>query len=280
MDWKEVKELIENTNPDNKKSVENFRKGICKFYLEVFKEVFKQAGVELPEDFEKNREKDVDNGKCTKIEIKIKKQENKPDFPFNQFFLPLLRKGSMSASALDYCVIRNTHSDLFKRKKGKLYASGIGVEFTKDKKINVGLFCAYEGKGEEGEIKKVNDWFKKKKYLEEVDLNSDLLKKAGEKLKTLIDEAKKNGKKWFNEIYESMEKEIPRKGVHKTKKEREEILEEEGQNKNSPNHILHILTALNTKPFLILAGVSGTGKTQIARIIANVMSEEEERRER
>lgn len=37
-----------------------------------------------------------------------------------------------------------------------------------------------------------------------------------------------------------------------------------------------IIKALETKPFLILAGVSGTGKTQIARIIASVMSEEEE----
>nr|BAL58225.1 hypothetical protein HGMM_F55D02C25 [uncultured prokaryote] len=36
--------------------------------------------------------------------------------------------------------------------------------------------------------------------------------------------------------------------------------------------LLPIITAINTKPFLILAGISGTGKTQIARIIANVMS--------
>ncbi len=41
------------------------------------------------------------------------------------------------------------------------------------------------------------------------------------------------------------------------------------------NKLQSILTALNTKPFLILAGVSGTGKTQIARIVAGVMAKEE-----
>ncbi|MEO0233197.1 MAG: hypothetical protein ABIL90_04545 [candidate division WOR-3 bacterium] len=44
--------------------------------------------------------------------------------------------------------------------------------------------------------------------------------------------------------------------------------------KRDPQNISKIINALLTKPFLILAGVSGTGKTQIARIIANVMSEE------
>nr|BAL58227.1 hypothetical protein HGMM_F55D02C27 [uncultured prokaryote] len=39
-----------------------------------------------------------------------------------------------------------------------------------------------------------------------------------------------------------------------------------------PVSLSSILTALETKPFLILAGISGTGKTQIARIIAGVMS--------
>jgi DNA polymerase III gamma/tau subunit len=40
------------------------------------------------------------------------------------------------------------------------------------------------------------------------------------------------------------------------------------------NSIIH---ALSTKPFLILAGVSGTGKTQIARIVAGVMAGEEKK---
>jgi hypothetical protein len=38
--------------------------------------------------------------------------------------------------------------------------------------------------------------------------------------------------------------------------------------------IKQILNAISTKPFLILAGVSGTGKTQIARLVAGVMSKE------
>ena len=42
------------------------------------------------------------------------------------------------------------------------------------------------------------------------------------------------------------------------------------------SELLSIINALQTKPFLILAGVSGTGKTQIARLIAWAMSSEEE----
>ena len=43
--------------------------------------------------------------------------------------------------------------------------------------------------------------------------------------------------------------------------------------------LLSILNALETKPFLILAGISGTGKTQIARLIAGTMSEEKENKD-
>jgi ATP-dependent Clp protease ATP-binding subunit ClpA len=42
----------------------------------------------------------------------------------------------------------------------------------------------------------------------------------------------------------------------------------------SNQSLFSILNALQTKPFLILAGISGTGKTQIARLIAWAMSEE------
>jgi len=44
---------------------------------------------------------------------------------------------------------------------------------------------------------------------------------------------------------------------------------------NKNDKILKILTALKTKPFLIFAGVSGTGKTQIARIIAGIWSKKD-----
>jgi transcriptional regulator NrdR family protein len=43
---------------------------------------------------------------------------------------------------------------------------------------------------------------------------------------------------------------------------------------NSNKSLPSIIHAINTKPFLILAGISGTGKTQIARLIAWAMSEE------
>jgi hypothetical protein len=49
------------------------------------------------------------------------------------------------------------------------------------------------------------------------------------------------------------------------------------KNKNSKDTNLEMLiTTLKTKPFLILAGVSGTGKTQIARLVAGVISKKEE----
>mgnify|MGYP001773473685 CR=1 FL=1 len=46
-----------------------------------------------------------------------------------------------------------------------------------------------------------------------------------------------------------------------------------GGNKNKYS-LNQILSAISTKPFIIFAGISGTGKTQIARIIASVMTKE------
>ncbi|MEO0092347.1 MAG: hypothetical protein ABIK61_06535 [candidate division WOR-3 bacterium] len=40
-----------------------------------------------------------------------------------------------------------------------------------------------------------------------------------------------------------------------------------GNNKGK-NKIISMLNAIETKPFIILSGISGTGKTQIARIIS------------
>lgn len=57
------------------------------------------------------------------------------------------------------------------------------------------------------------------------------------------------------------------------KEKKEEKSEEE-------NKLYLILRAIQTKPFCILAGVSGTGKTQIARIIANVMSSDKDEKEK
>ena len=50
---------------------------------------------------------------------------------------------------------------------------------------------------------------------------------------------------------------------------------EEKSSISSNKSLSSILNALQTKPFLILAGISGTGKTQIARLIAWAMSGEE-----
>lgn len=45
------------------------------------------------------------------------------------------------------------------------------------------------------------------------------------------------------------------------------------------NPIQKTLAALQTKPFLILAGVSGTGKTQIARLVAGVLTSQDNNKE-
>jgi len=47
-----------------------------------------------------------------------------------------------------------------------------------------------------------------------------------------------------------------------------ESSKEKEDKKNESNQIINILNAINTKPFIILSGISGTGKTQIARIIS------------
>jgi len=66
---------------------------------------------------------------------------------------------------------------------------------------------------------------------------------------------------------------------NKEKSLKNEMLEhnKETDNKPTPYFTLSsILNALQTKPFLILAGISGTGKTQIARLIAGIMCEKED----
>jgi ABC-type glutathione transport system ATPase component len=60
--------------------------------------------------------------------------------------------------------------------------------------------------------------------------------------------------------------------LYKYAKEKPSLEPTGAQNKNTS--LSSIINAINTKPFLILAGISGTGKTQIARLIAWAMSEE------
>jgi hypothetical protein len=60
----------------------------------------------------------------------------------------------------------------------------------------------------------------------------------------------------------------------KSEKSNEEKINEEMEETPKKLTLSSILNALQTKPFLILAGISGTGKTQIARLIAWAMSEE------
>lgn len=133
MELGEGKKVGRRPNPEDVESVKNFRKKICEFY----RDVFKQAGVELPKDFEESRKKDVDKGHETSKKI------NFP--PFDTLYLPSLT-ARKSPDTIDYCVIKNFHHQLFTAKDVGAY--GRGVEFTTDKKINVGLFVPWGGKEE------------------------------------------------------------------------------------------------------------------------------------
>jgi ABC-type glutathione transport system ATPase component len=68
----------------------------------------------------------------------------------------------------------------------------------------------------------------------------------------------------YNEEISGEKVEIPKESDSKNSRK-------DSSNNKKLNSILH---ALSTKPFLILAGVSGTGKTQIARIVAGVVAGE------
>ena len=101
---------------------------------------------------------------------------------------------------------------------------------------------------------------------------------------------KKEIKEKLNKFKDENEKEIKTEKSKKNKVElskKEENIKETGKTseisdktKSETSPLSEILNALQTKPFLILAGVSGTGKTQIARLIAWAMSEEENIKEK
>jgi hypothetical protein len=83
-----------------------------------------------------------------------------------------------------------------------------------------------------------------------------------EELVKILEEAKKKHE-------EIKEKEIAQKietAINIIKKGRE--MGEGEISENKTEQIGRILNAINTKPFIILSGISGTGKTQIARIIS------------
>jgi hypothetical protein len=90
-----------------------------------------------------------------------------------------------------------------------------------------------------------------------------------EKVIELLEEAKKKHE-------EIKEKEIAQKietAINIIKEGRKMGKGEISENKTE--QIGRILNAINTKPFIILSGISGTGKTQIARIISAGMVKED-----
>lgn len=244
MEWEEIVKKVKEINLKEDEKIREFRKNVFPFYQRLFKEI----GLELTEEDKKKREKDVDEMKSSTIIPKNFKN-------FDEVVFPSTSREREKRLTLDYCVIRNKTHDLFKDEN---YATGIGIEFAGkcvkegriENKINIGLMRVHQtGERKRGgkEYDKYHEWFIKNGYLKQYDLE----KKIPDE-KEIMEEWKK--------IIEKVEKD----GLDKILKD----IKREFQN------ISKIINALLTKPFLILAGVSGTGKTQIARIIANVMSEE------
>lgn len=147
-----------------------------------------------------------------------------------------------------------------------------------ERKFFIGVVAPYEGKGEQGKYKKFNKESENKRFLERLSLEklkekedpigtiTEILKK---KMDMIVDDMKNNFKdlKELVKVYHLSSK--SKKKEEKKKKEKES---HPPQSQNSNSKLSPILNALSTKPFLILAGISGTGKTQIARIIASVVS--------
>ncbi|MCM8789382.1 MAG: hypothetical protein NC907_06305, partial [Candidatus Omnitrophica bacterium] len=132
-----------------------------------------------------------------------------------------------------------------------------GVCINLKKEFLIGILGAYEGS--KGKYKELNEESEKRKFLKRLSLQEletkedpidEIVNILNEKMKKVMEDKEKG----FKELKELVDI------FYKTDKT------------SSPYSIPSILNALHTKPFLILAGISGTGKTQIARLIASAMS--------
>jgi hypothetical protein len=230
----------------NSKDVSNFRKEhLPKFYGELIQKLKEKGGWENLESIEKIIKGKRPNSSLTEtIRCKYK------CIAFNELRLPTGKSTAKKINLIDYFYLNN--DEIFNRiievEKGKKSAYGIGISILKndDKFIfRVGASASYgTEKGSKGE--KINEESTKKGYQKDIKLGEQ----NEEQIINLIAEE-------FTNILNTINDRIA--------------------NKNTNGKLSDILTALNTKPFLILAGVSGTGKTQIARIVAGVVAGEEKK---
>jgi hypothetical protein len=241
---------------DGKREIEEVRKSdTLKFFLAVLENLKDWSGIEKVKNWinnflegEKNR---VSSDRPSMKNITI---EYKNKFFFSEVCLPLTKE-SEDKMVTDYLV--------FKWRENKEIWFGITIPPSTDKKIKIGFYLPYGwGKGEDSKNRQFNEEAKKLNLWEEMDIeiSQEFPQKVAEKMGEILEEGIKKEEK-LKELANKLFKEI--------------------EEKTSPGEILppnsrlsSILNAIQTKPFLILAGISGTGKTQIARLIAWAMSEE------
>jgi hypothetical protein len=247
---------------DGKREIEEVRKSdTLKFFLAVLENLKDWSGIEEVKNWINNfleGKKNRFSGDTQYLEIHI---VYKNKFFFSIAMLPSTEEASKQKQVTDYLV--------FKWRENEEIWFGITIPPSTDKKIKIGFYNPYAqvpqeggGKGKTSKNRQFNEEAKKLNLWEEMDIeiSQEFPQKVAEKMGEILEEGIKKEEK-LKELANKLFKEI--------------------EEKTSPGEILppnsrlsSILNAIQTKPFLILAGISGTGKTQIARLIAWAMSEE------
>ena len=266
MDEKEIVEAIKNIKKametGKKEDIDKVRKSdTLKFFLAVLENLKEEKWKGIEEV--KSWINEYIEGKKTRItqrkhpEKKISITYN-DKFEFEKITLPSTEKGTYKREVVDYLAFK------FKEYENLWFSVCIPMKEEKiiEEKIIIGIYVPY-GKSDESIGKKFNEEAKKLEVWEEMDveISGEFPKNVAEKMEDLLDrlsskkdELIKLVNKWFQQ----------KKSVNKHTSPKE--------TENSKSPLSSILNALQTKPFLILAGISGTGKTQIARLIANLIS--------
>jgi len=252
-----LKNLNEN-NVGSRKEFKNESIGFFKKLLNKLKEKNWEIQDELINKLERRLRKSSHSIKQWKI--KYKNEE------FDEYKYPGLRA---KKNPIDYFLLSNNKIEellnVIVGRQSKKHAFGFGIVIKDKKKIKVGLQAAIgDTRGSQGG--KFNEFSKNNSYVEEIDLSyvqndNKLINKIVKSFTDKLDKINKEG--GFEEIKRKLQ--LSNHTNSETNINYSDV---------KAGKLRAILTALQTKPFLIFAGVSGTGKTQIARIIAGVMSKE------
>jgi len=222
---------------DGKREIVEVRKSdTLKFFLAVLENLKDWSGIEEVKNWINNFLKGEKNRVSGDTQYLKIPIVYKNKFFFSIAMLPSTEKSSKQIMVTDYLI--------FKLEKNEKIWFGITIPPSTDKKIKIGFYIPYGyglDKERGGKYRSFNEEAKDLNLWEEMDIeiSQEFPKKVAEKMEEILE--KGNVKK---------------------------LLDEEGTRLSS------LLNAIQTKPFLILAGISGTGKTQIARLIAWAMSEE------